>query len=285
MLVQFAFDVQQQQQRTKNKDTPAATDVPQPLSLPIATLLPQQVCYTQTKQLGYKQLWLLFGDEFVAADGDGLPAWLLQLRASANTLLAARPTVMSLASPSVALADQIDAAERNVDVAAALATRDGALVFVSYGISRLAQAVAGNYVDGDARLYQLEDEFEALVNFSQRLHANVVLLQRPNPLCNGVRVDPRLLLCSPAQTQAYLNFPSMRSLQLHDALYNQVLRLYASLCIRNAPFFSLINSDAALCTTSLALAPTLSDSSFADCLSYGGKGQMQLAKLVWECIQ
>lgn len=222
-----------------------------------------------TRQLVRRPHWYVVGDDFVGAN-----SFTAQLQALTASLVDNKPiAVTNIASTAATFSDQLAFLTNEVSPRR---LTDGVLIFVCYGTGALESQIKADYMRGDASLYVLVDALAPLQNFT-RMGAAVVLLLRPDPLCGGLRVS--LVQC-PAPDMSYLNYPTLRSYELHMAVRRAVTAAYS--LVEDG---LVVNTDAMLCNKSLARAPTMADSLFQDCSRYSTFGETEFAKAVWLCIR
>jgi hypothetical protein len=223
---------------------------------------------SSTRQLVRRPHWYVVGDDFMSGN-----SFTAQLEALTASLVDNKPiSVTNLASTIPVFSDQLEFLATQVNPKRLV---DGVLIFVCYGTGALESQIKADYLRGDASLYVLVDALAPLQNFTQ-VGAAVVLVLRPDPLCGGLRVPPTMVQCD----MTYINYPTLRSYELHMAVRRAVTTAYS--LVQGG---LVVNTDALLCNKSLARAPTTADSLFQDCSRYSTFGETEFAKAVWLCVK
>jgi len=226
--------------------------------------------------LPYATTWVVVGDEFAAGFGvDASVSWVALLRATNKVRAGNTPSVLNVAQQGGGIAQQLAAAQDSQELQQALANREGVLVFVSYGVTKLESE------GSDALLYELADELALVANLSLVQGVQVLLVMRPDPVYGGVRVPPALQVCPSALEM--LNYPTVQTRATHLSVYAGVREAYVDLA-RSAAV-GLVDVDAALGRYAWPFAATRTDSAFADCTLYNSMGQSLLADMLWHCMR
>ncbi len=232
--------------------------------------------------LPYATTWVIIGDEFAAGAGvDAAVSWVSLLRATNKVRSGVQPAVLNVAQQGGSIAQQAAAALSSSALQQALANREGVLVFVSYGVTKLESEVGTNYAYGDARLYELVDELAPIANLSHIEGVQVVLVMRPDPVYGGVLVPLALQQCPDAL--AALNYPTLQARAAHLSIYGAVREAYSVLA--RSEGVGLVEVDAALGRYAWPFAKVRTDCAFADCALYNSMGQSLLADMLWHCMR
>jgi hypothetical protein len=266
----------------------AAVPLPSPTPAPV----PTYSCSAPASWTGlaYARTWIQLGDSFAAGAGATVPdesSWMAQLRSLARIRLGSAPTVVNAVGTAAdSLPEQIRLLRASAVWQQLLASREQALLFVSYGAEWLQTRA-----NPDAALSTVVEHLALLVGATNVslippdavAQFGVVLIAHPDPTAGGVYVPADYALCADAPS---LNWPTLASRAAHDQIYGGDGALHTHLRRLATRYgWAFVDTDAALGGSAWPAARAADGSAWRDCHSYNDRGHSLLAALLWACLQ